>query len=143
MFKVGDTVDIKGRKDLDYYGKILEIKDDKAVVHLKFVRHPEGREHGTCESCGWPGFFSVYGNTGEIECMKSGCGHRYGFTERDEVIPLEKLINITEKRNEEKKQKRISEIKSCVRTAKREIDRALEEGIITEDDKADSLKDLD
>lgn len=143
MFKIGDTVDIKGRKDLDYYGKILEIKGAKTVVRLKFVRHPEGRGRGICESCGSPGFFSVNAGTGEIVCMKTGCGHGYGFTERDEIIPLEKLINITEKRNQEEKQKRISQIKTCVKTAKREIDRALKEGFIAESDKADLLKDLD
>jgi len=104
MFKAGDVVDIKGRK-LDYYGKILEIKDDKAVVHLKFVRHPEGRQNGICEHCGGPGFnFSMNAGSGEIKCMD--CDHEYGFEERDEVISLDKLTNITEKRNEGKKQER-------------------------------------
>jgi|SRR3989338_5794282 len=142
MFKAGDLVDINERNDLDFYGKISEIKDDKAVVHLKFVRHPKGRENGTCESCGCPGFFSVNSGTGEIVCMRTGCGHGYGFIERDEIVRLDKLINITEKRNEEKKQKRISEIKSCVNTAKREIEKAMKEGTITENDKDEILRTL-
>lgn len=142
MFRVGDTVDIKGRTDLDYYGKILEIKKDKAIVHLKFVRHPEGRERGVCEACGFPGFFSVNGGTGEIVCMKSGCGYGYGFIERDELVSIDKLINITEKKKQKEKQKRIAAIQARVRIAKREIERAFADGIITENEKSDFLKTL-
>lgn len=140
MFKVGDIVDVKERDDLDYFGRIVEINEDKAVVRLKFTRHPEGRENGVCESCGSFGHFSVNGGTGEIVCMRTGCGHEYGFIERDEVIALEKLINITEKRNQEKKQKLVSEIKLELKSAKDKAEKAFKDGLIDEKEKAEILK---
>jgi len=139
MFKVGDTVDIKNRK-LDYYGKILEIKDSKAIVRLKFVRHPEGRGSGTCESCGWPGFFSVNGGTGEIVCMRTGCGYEYGFTQTEEIVLLDKLVNITEKKEKEAKEKFILEINLDLKNARSKIEEAFQEGLINEEEKVNLLK---
>lgn len=108
-FKAGDLVDVIGRR-LTHYGKIIEITDDKAVVHIKATREP--KRENCCDDCGWPGFLSMYGNTGEIVCMKSDCGYNHGLEERDEIIPLEKLINITVKRQIEKKEEFLREIHS-------------------------------
>jgi|SRR3989344_1710586 len=140
MFKVGDLVDVKRRSDLDYYGKITAINGNEATVKLKFVRHPEGRGRGVCEECGFPGGFSVNGGTGEIVCMRTGCGHEYGFIKRAEIIALDKLINISEKMVQEKKEKIVLRISSKLRCAKNNLNKALKDGIISEEEKKDILK---
>lgn len=107
VFEVNDYVDIARRTDLTAYGKITAINGENATVFFKLPRRSENPTKGTwdtCEDCGWPGFLSVSGNTGELVCMKSGCGHGYGFEKRTEIIPLMKLINIsTQYRNKEKR----------------------------------------
>ncbi|KKU50743.1 MAG: hypothetical protein A2633_01920 [Candidatus Sungbacteria bacterium RIFCSPHIGHO2_01_FULL_47_32] len=100
VFKVDDLVDVKDRNDLTHYGKIKKVMNDNALVHFKLTREP--KQYNVCDSCGWPGFLSESGNTGEIECMKSGCGHGHGFEEREELISLEKLINMTALKEKEK-----------------------------------------
>lgn len=132
MFKVGDLVDIRGRK-LNYYGKILELRGEEAIVSLKFRREPEGGSWGVCKNCGWPGFFSVNGGTGEIVCMKSGCGYEYGFKTTKEIIPISKLINVTDKKREEAKKKFILE-------AKKILDKADREGLLNQQGKEGILK---
>jgi len=100
-FKIGTIVDVEGRDDLRAYGKITDIKDGAATVHFRQRRTEKRR--GMCDSCNWPGFLSVSGNTGEIVCMRSGCGHGHGFYESDEIIPIAKLVNISAKQAAEKR----------------------------------------
>lgn len=103
MFNLKDLVDVPSRHDLTNYGVITELRPGKAVVHFRTPLEPKKRN--VCDSCGWPGLLSVNGHTGEVVCMRSGCGHDHGFGERDEVLSLELLVNITTKRREEKKAK--------------------------------------
>ncbi len=135
MFKVGDLVDMKGRK-LNYYGKVVELKGEEAVVNLRFRNEPEGGPSGVCKGCGWPGGFSVNGGTGEIVCMRSGCGYEYGFKTTKEIIPISELINMTDKKYEEAKKKFISE-------AKKMLDKADREGLLDKQDKEGILKILE
>ena len=104
MFNVKDLVGVPSRRDLTNYGTIEELRpDNKALVHFRTPRQPE--ERGCCDHCHWPGMLSQNGGTGEVVCMRSGCGHDHGFDERDEVLSLDLLVNITTKRQEEKKGK--------------------------------------
>ncbi len=113
MFNIGDTVDVKDRKDLSDYGKITQLlPDEKAVVHFR-LRCKE-KERNCCDKCRFPGLLSICGNTGEVVCMRSGCGHGHGFEERDEIIPVAKLINISEKRRDEEREKLLGKLKALL-----------------------------
>lgn len=109
MLEVGNMVDIKGR-NLSYYGEVKEILDTRAVVRLKEANQPD-----TCKECGWPGSLSMNGGTGEIVCMRTGCGHKHGFREWDELIPVANLINVTEARKRAEVNKWLSEIRTQLR----------------------------
>src|SRR3989338_4399529 len=98
-FKIGTIVDVQGRDDLRAYGEITDIKNDRATVH--FRQWLTEKRRGMCDSCNWPGFLSVNVGTGEIVCMRSGCGH--GHYESDEIIPIAKLVNISAKRATEER----------------------------------------
>jgi hypothetical protein len=102
QFNVNDLVDVRGRR-LTNYGIVREVHaNGKALVHFRTPRQPyEGR----CEYCGFSGMLSNNGATGEVVCLRSGCGGEHGFDERDETIPLDLLINISAKQQEEKKAK--------------------------------------
>lgn len=100
-FALSDTVEAVYRQDLTVYGTIKKIDGASAVVHFKVPRVP--KRHGVCDRCNFPGMLSRNGGSGEIECMRSGCGHEHGFDHRDEIIELTKLKNITTKRRDEKR----------------------------------------
>ena len=136
MFAIGDYVDVNDRKRTKFsvYGKITEINGDTAVVYFRIPRDPK---KGTCEGCRWPGLLSMNGSTGEIECMRSGCGHSHGWEKRYEIIPLLKLINITEKRKIEKKKKTESDFRYNLKNV---LDKAIRAGVIREEQKEEVLK---
>jgi len=101
-FHPKDLVSVPCRRDLTTYGTVSELRPDgRAVVHFRIPRQP--KERGVCDYCRFPGLLSMNGATGEIVCMRSGCGHEHGFEERDEVILFDQLVNITTKRREEKR----------------------------------------
>jgi hypothetical protein len=102
LFKVGDLVDVKNRGDLTHYGRVKALHDNKALVHFRMPRQPK---NGCCDRCHSPGLLSEDFGTGEIVCMRSGCGHSHGFNQRDEKISLNLLVNITTKRHSEDKSK--------------------------------------
>ena len=101
MFNVKDIVHVPSRRALTLYGSITELHpDSKAIIIFWIPREP--KERNACDECG-SATLSVNGSTGEIVCMRSGCGHEHGFKSREEVISLDLLVNITTKRQEEKK----------------------------------------
>lgn len=101
MFHVKDLVDVPGRA-LTNYGRIRELRSGgRALVRFREPRQPE--QSGCCDSCHFPGMLSQNAGTGEISCMRSGCGHEHGFDEHDELIAFDLLVNITMKRRDEKK----------------------------------------
>lgn len=44
-----------------------------------------------CAECGSGAELSVSGNTGEVECLATGCGHGHGFKTVHVVVPLSQL----------------------------------------------------
>ncbi|MBI2030734.1 hypothetical protein HYT05_03860 [Candidatus Kaiserbacteria bacterium] len=104
-FAIGDIVDVTNRQlvafgeivALTETGEVTGVEGTEARVHFKDPRRPK-----VCEACGWPFSLSQNMGTGEIECMRSGCGHGHGFEERDEVIPVYRLVNISAKKRAEK-----------------------------------------
>lgn len=138
MFAIHDLVDVKDREQLPVYGKIVELQGEKAVVNFKIPRQPK-----TCSGCGWPFNLSINGNTGEIECMRSGCGHRHGFEDRTEIIPLSQLINISAQRSAEKKRKMVEDLKGTILKIRSELAVAEKEKLFTNDEKTKLLKALD
>jgi len=113
VFQKRDIVDVKNSKMLAF-GKIANIKGDKAVVHFREPRQPE-----VCEECGIGIMLSVNASTGEIECLRSGCGHKHGFEERNETIPLSQLINITSIRKSEEKKRIRKDVTAILMKAKK------------------------
>ena len=113
MFEVGDLVDasvecsypgIPSIIIVIYRGTVTKLlSENKASVHFKIPHLPSQRS--VCDRCGAYGLLSKNGATGEIVCMRSGCGHSHGFEEWDSTFPLDKLVNITAKEREEKKTK--------------------------------------
>jgi hypothetical protein len=98
--KSGDLVDVQDRK-LTHYGKFVEnLPNQEARIRMKTANEP--KERGVCDNCGSPNL-SLEGSTGEITCIRTGCGHDHGFREWDEIIPIAKLINVTKQRLEKKK----------------------------------------
>ena len=67
-------------------GTVKKIEDDLVTVESKVPIIP-----ASCIKCGWPGFLSLHANTGEIECLRSGCGHGQGFEKVLTNVPVEKL----------------------------------------------------
>ena len=101
MFNVKDLVDVPGR-ELTNYGRIRELRSGgRALVRFREPRQPKRGD--CCDSCHFPGMLSQEVGTGEISCMRSGCGYQHGFDERNEMIALDLLVNITTKRRDEKK----------------------------------------
>ncbi len=93
-FNSGDLVDVQGRK-LVAYGEITKIEGTKAVVHFNDPVLAQ-----SCARCGFPKLSLHICADGQIGC--GHCGHEHGFEDRDEIIEISKLINITEKRAAEK-----------------------------------------
>lgn len=128
MFKIGDIVDVKNRRDLTAYGRIRKFIDEdgtkKAVIHFRLPREP--KEFNTCDSCGLSFHISIDGSTGERVCMATGCGHGYGFEEREEIIALDKLENISLKRKKKKYQLMKKEINTI-------LEKAVKEDIVSQD----------
>ena len=101
MINVSDLVDVKGR-NLTFGGRVKAfLPKNEVVVHFKTPRQPKKRNF--CDDCGMHGTLSMNGDSGEVVCMRTGCGHEHGFEERDEVIKTELLVNISEKRWSEKR----------------------------------------
>jgi hypothetical protein len=93
-FSVKDIVGVPSRRDLMHHGEITELRPDgMALVHFRMPRLPR-----VCGSCGMASGLSVNGDTGEVVCMRSGCGHEHGFDERDEEFSLDLLFNMTAER---------------------------------------------
>ncbi len=136
MFNKGDLVDVKERK-LRAYGEVIETQGDEAVVHFCEPRHPD-----KCAGCGFSHGLSMNGGTGEIVCMISGCGYEHGFEERDEIIKLEKLINITAQRKAKEKKEFLSKKKSQIHAIKHDLDEAAKDGLITNEEKSNLVSSL-
>lgn len=124
--KIGDVVEVKKDQFGDKFPDLGVVKtllpNDEVLVSFKVARQPKVRM--VCDSCGWPGFLSMNGGTGEIVCMISGCGHEHGFSEYEEKFPLAKLGNITEQRKAEG----MVQLKKSIRQL---LEKAEEDGIIT------------
>jgi hypothetical protein len=109
--KSGDLVDVRER-ELTHLGQFVEIlPNQEARIHMKTAKEP--KERGVCDQCGSMNL-SLNGGTGEITCIRTGCGHDHGFREWDEIIPVVKLINITERRREEAKIEFREEVKKML-----------------------------
>ena len=131
MLKIGDMVDVADRQ-LTHYGRLDEIlPNQEARVHLKKAREP--KERNVCDACKFPGMLSVNGGTGEIVCMRSGCGHEYGFEERDEIIPIGQLINVSGQRLNKKKVEFKQEVASL-------LQRGIADKVMTAEQSATILK---
>lgn len=114
MFEVGDVVDalvecsypdgIGGSRVVNvvYRGTVLKhLSENRVAVRFRIPHQPA--ERNVCDRCGFPGMLSKNGATGEIVCMRSGCGHDHGFEEWGRDFQFDQLVNITTKmRNEEK-----------------------------------------
>ena len=141
LFSIGDMVDIKNRYDLPGYGTITHINDNKATVHFRLPRRsPTKSSFDFCEKCGWPGGLSINGGSGELVCLHPGCGHKYGFEDRDEIIPLTKLINISTKHRVKEKQKLIKTLKQFRDEVETIIDKSVKTKVITKNEAADVFK---
>lgn len=94
-FSIGDVVD-EPSLDLPVYGKVIDLTETKAKVVFRIPRRE--KKKGFCDACGSPAHLSINGETGELVCLVTGCGHEYGFEKKTRTIPLEKLVNITEQK---------------------------------------------
>lgn len=61
--------------------------EQTATVRFKVPNTPT-----ECEECGSSSDFSVNGATGEIVCMRTGCGHGHGFREVDISVPFSNIV---------------------------------------------------
>jgi hypothetical protein len=85
-FNEGDRVRITGSREWrgGEFSRLLP--SGKAEVRL---RRP--RSVRFCEACGAVASLSENATTGEIVCMKSGCGHEHGFDTIVDEFALEQL----------------------------------------------------
>lgn len=97
-FKVGDVVDLVGCPALRG-GKITELLPSVEGVKVLF-KTP--RQTDFCEQCGSQFNLSRNGGTGEVVCMRTGCGHEHGFVEKTLVVSVDGLINVSERQRAEK-----------------------------------------
>lgn len=104
-FRLNDLVeDVAGGRSPTNCGRIMELRpNSKALVHFRTPRQP--KERRICDKCGLSGGLSRNGGTGEITCMRTGCGHDHGFDEHDEELPLDQLVNITAQSYDRRKNK--------------------------------------
>ena len=72
------------------WGKVTDKSFSDWEVTYKIPRKPE--EKGVCDKCKCPGRLSKNGGTGEIVCMRSGCGHEHGFNTATIRINEKKLV---------------------------------------------------
>jgi hypothetical protein len=97
-------------------GTIVEIRGDIASVKFTVPRTPD-----KCDKCGFLGILSVNHSSGQVECLRSGCGHEHGFEEVTKEIPLDQLIDTTgekrqQKQFEKKKEKLVTSLKGKLKT---------------------------
>ncbi len=59
------------------------LADGKAEVHFKRAREPV-----VCQACGGIAHLSRNASTGEIVCMRTGCGEEHGFDVIVETLPI-------------------------------------------------------
>jgi hypothetical protein len=71
-------------------GVVQTINDDKAEVLFEIPNTPK-----VCGSCGFAGSLSVNRGTGEVECLRRGCGHGQGFRKVTTTIALNLLESWT------------------------------------------------
>jgi hypothetical protein len=85
-FSEGDRVRITG--SLEWRGGTFSriLPNGKAEVRL---RRP--KQVRSCASCGAVASLSENASTGEIVCMRSGCGHEHGFDTIVDEFALEQL----------------------------------------------------
>ncbi len=95
-FPIGTIVDVQSRTDLKVYGTVKSLSDQEAVVLFKIPR-----ETSVCMKCYSYAMLSRDCCSGEIVCMRSGCGHGHGFDEHTEPLPLSDLVNMTAMSNED------------------------------------------
>lgn len=90
-----DLVQVRGKETLSYYGRVKEfLSNDRVIVGFKEPHQPQ-----SCGACGSPFALSVNAGTGEIVCMRSGCGHEHGYRHWDEVVDVSDVLeNITNQR---------------------------------------------
>jgi len=68
-------------------GIVLRMNNDEtADVKFNIPVTPD-----KCARCGWPGLLSMNMTFGEVECMRSGCGHLHGFHDVTIKVPLRNL----------------------------------------------------
>jgi hypothetical protein len=53
---------------------LAEVNGKIAKIRFKIPNRPR-----VCKACGGEYELSMNGGTGEIECMRTGCGYRHGF----------------------------------------------------------------
>ncbi len=94
-----EPIEIKpGRSGLGV-GIIKKIEGGAALVEFEIPILPQ-----RCSKCGWPGFLSMHMNTGEVECMKPGCGHGQGFEKVITGVALERLELYTDHSDRKEKE---------------------------------------
>jgi len=74
------------------YGVVKSIEGEKVTLSFTEANHPEA-----CEKCGSSVNLSVNGGSGEVECLRTGCGHRHGFKEWEEDHLISELTLAPEK----------------------------------------------
>lgn len=109
MFQVTDKVKVVGPQAHLGSGRITNISDAVATVKFKIPNQPN-----YCSDCGSPAHLSVNGGTGEVICMKSGCGYNHGFKEKVMNLNLAHLENLTVKSKLAEKERLYQQIKSLV-----------------------------
>ena len=73
-----------------------------------------------CAECGFEAFLSVNGGTGEVVCMRSGCGCEHGFSKKEVTIPLKDLVNISHRKKIQKREKWLKEVDRFFESAQKD-----------------------
>jgi len=75
-------------------GILLEwTSSEEAKIRFKKPNKPD-----VCSDCGSP-TLSTNLFSGEVSCMRSGCGHKHGFEEYNETVLISQFIDPSKIRN--------------------------------------------
>lgn len=86
---IGDFVTREGEEE---WAKVIAGPFSLGEWDIMYKTPKQPKEKGICDKCKWPGMLSKNGGTGEIVCIRSGCGHDHGFDEVTNSIHESKLI---------------------------------------------------
>lgn len=83
-----DEEDVQiGKGIYDYpHGTVKGVQGDLVDLEFAIPNRPS-----VCKSCGSSYSLSVLGNTGEVECLASGCGHNHGTRLVTMTFPIDML----------------------------------------------------